>query len=154
MDLRLYEDNGGNLYWHVHGEPEWLAMGDGNALPAGMALEDALSWEDWCHDGHNRWDPIPDGLDSDPAWGRLIASLVNGEWMIEDRIGQAGEHYITNDVRLLRQRIEESGLSISRFAEDVTWRESRTIERWLSGESPIPKRVAHKLRDPEEHPWP
>lgn len=154
MDLRLYEDNGGNLYWHLHGEPEWLAMGDGNGLPEGMALDDALAWEDWCGDSHNRWEAVPERLGSDPAWGREIASLVDGVWTIEDRVGAAGAHYIINDVRLLRQRIEESGLSISRWAEDVAWRESRTVERWLSGKSPIPKMVARKLRNPEPHPWP
>jgi hypothetical protein len=42
------------------------------------------------------------------------------------------------DRLLLGAAIAKSGLSASKFAEQVMARESRTIRRWLKGESPIP----------------
>lgn len=57
-------------------------------------------------------------------------------------------------IDLLKQRIEESGLSSTAFAEDVLLRDSRTIRRWLSGDSPIPAQVMDWLIDCEPHPWP
>ena len=54
---------------------------------------------------------------------------------------------------LLTQRIAESGLSTTGFAERVLIRESRTIYRWLAGQV-IPRRVRNWLAAPEEHPWP
>jgi hypothetical protein len=42
------------------------------------------------------------------------------------------------DRELLNRAIAKSGLSATRFAETVMARESRTIRRWLKGESPIP----------------
>ena len=63
---------------------------------------------------------------------------------------------LVNDeaVALLRRRIEESGVSSTRFAVDVLWRDPRTVRRWLSGDSPIPKIVAEKLVHPTPAPWP
>lgn len=57
-------------------------------------------------------------------------------------------------VRLLRQRITESGLSARRFAMEVLKRDERTIRRWLAGDSPIPKEVRAFLEDPQPAPWP
>jgi DNA-binding transcriptional regulator YiaG len=42
------------------------------------------------------------------------------------------------DLEILKAAIAKSGLSASKFAETVMARESRTIRRWLKGESPIP----------------
>lgn len=55
---------------------------------------------------------------------------------------------------LVRQRIEESGLSARRFAEEVLTRDERTVRRWVSGESPIPERVQDFLVAPWRAPWP
>lgn len=57
-------------------------------------------------------------------------------------------------VALLRQRIEQSGLTTRKFATTVLIRDDRTIRRWLSEESPIPKQVMEFLVDPWEVPWP
>lgn len=57
-------------------------------------------------------------------------------------------------IALLEDRIEASGLSTTEFAEDVLWREPRTVRRWLSGESPIPRKVLDKLEHPQKAPWP
>lgn len=43
------------------------------------------------------------------------------------------------DPELVRQAVTLSGLSVTKFAEDVMLRESRTVRRWLTGKSPIPK---------------
>lgn len=48
---------------------------------------------------------------------------------------------------LLRSAIEASGLSARKWAEDVAWREERTVRRWLSGEAEIPAIVLKKLRE-------
>lgn len=55
---------------------------------------------------------------------------------------------------LLRKRIDESGLSTTRFAEDVLWRQPRTVRRWINDESPIPRLVLDKLESPRVAPWP
>jgi hypothetical protein len=60
----------------------------------------------------------------------------------------------TERIALLKQRIEESGLSSTRFAENVLLRDSRTIRRWIAGESPIPAQVMDWLIECEPHPWP
>jgi hypothetical protein len=51
------------------------------------------------------------------------------------------------DRDLLALAIERSGLSARAFARDVLWRDERTVRRWLSGESPVPKVVTDRLRD-------
>ncbi len=67
---------------------------------------------------------------------------------------EAGVHVLpSEDNALLRQRIDESGLSIRRFAVEVMLREPRTIWRWLAG-SPIPGVVQDWLREPQVAPWP
>lgn len=53
---------------------------------------------------------------------------------------------------LLRQAIAASGLSVSAYARQVMIRESRTVRRWLSGESPIPKAVAEWLEKQSKPP--
>ncbi len=55
---------------------------------------------------------------------------------------------------LLRKRITESGLSIEKFAHQVLFREDRTVERWLAGDSPIPFRVWTWLQKPWKSPYP
>ncbi len=45
----------------------------------------------------------------------------------------------------LRKAIKASGLTIDRFARDVVLREVRTVYRWLSGDSPVPRVVADYL---------
>lgn len=57
-------------------------------------------------------------------------------------------------VGLLRRRIAESELSTSRFAVEVMIRQPRTIRRWVSGESPVPKVVVEWLEAPQVAPWP
>ena len=57
-------------------------------------------------------------------------------------------------VELLRLRIEESGLSAGEFARHVLLREPRTVRRWNTCESPIPKVVVEWLQDPRIAPWP
>lgn len=49
--------------------------------------------------------------------------------------------------QLLIEAIERAGLSARAFARDVVWRDERTVRRWLSGDSPIPKVVAERLRE-------
>lgn len=44
----------------------------------------------------------------------------------------------------LRDLIEASGLSASRFARDVVGRDVRTVQRWLAGD-PIPDSAADWL---------
>lgn len=54
---------------------------------------------------------------------------------------------VTEDPKdLLRKVIESSGLSARRWAEDVAWRDERTVRRWINGDSPIPEIVVQKLR--------
>ena len=48
-----------------------------------------------------------------------------------------------SDAELLRAAIAASGLSVRKFA-DVLVRDPRTLFRWLSGESPLPKAVRKK----------
>ena len=60
----------------------------------------------------------------------------------------------TEQIALLRDRIEASGLSARRFAVEVLRREERTIRRWLAGESPIPRVVLEFLEEPTGAPWP
>lgn len=59
-----------------------------------------------------------------------------------------------DDADLLRQRIDESGLSARAFAAQVLLRDERTIRRWLAGDSPIPVAVREWLEDPSQAPWP
>jgi len=51
------------------------------------------------------------------------------------------------DRDLVALAIERSGLSARAFARDVLWRDERTVRRWISGESPVPKVVADRLRE-------
>jgi plasmid maintenance system antidote protein VapI len=55
---------------------------------------------------------------------------------------------------ILKIRIKESGLSATRFAREVMWRNERTIRRWLNGDSPIPEVVMARLVNPRIAPWP
>ncbi len=58
-----------------------------------------------------------------------------------------------HSARLLRQRIDESGLTARRFAVEVMIRDERTIRRWLAG-NVIPHVVQDWLREPQAAPWP
>lgn len=50
----------------------------------------------------------------------------------------------------LEAAIARSGLSARAFARHVLTRDERTVRRWLSGESPIPREVlASRWLDPE-----
>ena len=55
----------------------------------------------------------------------------------------------TEQISLLRAAVARSGLSDRRFAARVLVRDERSMRRWLSGESPIPRAVLdHRyLRD-------
>jgi len=55
---------------------------------------------------------------------------------------------------ILKIRIEESGLSATRFAREVMWRNERTVRRWLNGDNPIPEVVMARLTSPKRSPWP
>ncbi|MBA2706466.1 MAG: hypothetical protein H0U59_01495 [Gemmatimonadaceae bacterium] len=52
-----------------------------------------------------------------------------------------------SSVTLLRKSIDDSGMSIQRYSQDVLARNARTIHRWLSGHSPIPAAVVKFLRE-------
>lgn len=60
----------------------------------------------------------------------------------------------TEQIELLRERIDQSGLSATRFALDVMIRDPRNVRRWLSGEQSIPQRVVEWLVRPWTSPWP
>ena len=49
------------------------------------------------------------------------------------------------DPELIRAAIEASGLSARKYAEMVLVRDERTVRRWASGKSPIPKIVREML---------
>ncbi len=52
---------------------------------------------------------------------------------------------MTDPIRLLRRAIKRSGLSNRKYATDVLTRDERTIRRWLSGQSAIPRAVVERL---------
>lgn len=54
------------------------------------------------------------------------------------------------NITLLRAAIEASGLSITRWAREVAWRDERTVRRWLAGETPIPGVVLSRIREPQK----
>jgi hypothetical protein len=56
------------------------------------------------------------------------------------------------DTQLLADAIEASGMSARRFAVRVLIRDERTVRRWLSGESPLPKPVRDFLAKYLEKP--
>lgn len=58
------------------------------------------------------------------------------------------------EVELLRARLEESNLTARRFAGEVLKRDERTMRRWLTGESPIARKVIEFLIAPRRSPWP
>ena len=60
----------------------------------------------------------------------------------------------TEQIALLGDRIEASGLSARRFAVEVLRRDERTIRRWLAGDSPMPRIVLAFLEKPSEARWP
>jgi hypothetical protein len=55
-------------------------------------------------------------------------------------------HVGVTDPELLAAAIQASGLSARKYAERVLVRDERTIRRWLSGESPLPKPVRDFLQ--------
>jgi hypothetical protein len=50
-----------------------------------------------------------------------------------------------SDGEILAKAIEASGMSARRFAVRVLIRDERTVRRWLSGDSPLPKPVREFL---------
>lgn len=80
---------------------------------------------------------------------------LGGGLLTLGRMSESGEPQTrAEEVALLRQRIEESGLSDRQFALQVLRRDDRTIRRWLAGDSPIPQVVMDFLRGPSRAPWP
>lgn len=57
-------------------------------------------------------------------------------------------------VQLLDEAIADSGLPVSVFADTVLHVTYRTIARWRSGESPIPRHIVRWLENPTRSPWP
>lgn len=57
-------------------------------------------------------------------------------------------------VRLLEQRIRESGLSTTRFAREVLVRDPRAVRRMLAGDEKVPSVVLDWLETPCLPPWP
>lgn len=55
-------------------------------------------------------------------------------------------------VEALKRAIAASGLSNRKYAETVLTRDERTVRRWLSGDSPIPKAVVEFLTRPPPQP--
>lgn len=55
---------------------------------------------------------------------------------------------------LLRKVIDASGLSARKWAENVAWRDERTIRRWVAGKSPIPDVVIERLKEIAAKPGP
>ncbi len=51
-------------------------------------------------------------------------------------------------IRLLGERVAESGLSGPRFATEMLGRNRRSVYRWMNYESPIPEDVKSLLVDP------
>lgn len=51
------------------------------------------------------------------------------------------------DRKRLERALERFGKSVEHFAAHVVMRNPRTVRRWLSGESPIPKEVRDKLKE-------
>lgn len=47
---------------------------------------------------------------------------------------------------LLRTVIDASGLSARKWAEDVAWRDERTVRRWINGQTPVPTLIVEKLK--------
>jgi hypothetical protein len=56
--------------------------------------------------------------------------------------------------KLLLKRIGESRLSQRQFAALVVHRDERTVRRWVSGESPVPRCIHRFLETPVPAPWP
>ncbi len=56
--------------------------------------------------------------------------------------------------KLLKERIDQSGLSTSDFAVRVLKRDPRLIRRWLDKTQAIPLVVLDFLVQPEIAPWP
>ena len=58
-----------------------------------------------------------------------------------------GAYYFggVTDSELIQAAIKASGLSARKYAELVLLRDERTVRRWVSGESPIPKIVREML---------
>jgi hypothetical protein len=50
------------------------------------------------------------------------------------------------DPELLSAAITASGLSVTAFCRDILVRNSRTVWRWLNGDSPIPLVVLERCR--------
>jgi len=91
----------------------------------------------------------------------LTGAVRSGSWRLGGGLltlggmSESGEpHTRAEEVALLRQRIEESGLSDRQFALQVLRRDDRTIRRWLAGDNPIPQVVMDFLREPVAAPWP
>lgn len=59
-----------------------------------------------------------------------------------------------DQVALLLQRVDESGLSLTKFSELVLLRDARTVRRWVAKDSPIPHSVLEFVANPWRSPYP
>lgn len=50
------------------------------------------------------------------------------------------------DIALLRETIEASGLTVGRWARRVAWRDRNTVRDWLAGRHPVPQVVLDGIR--------
>ena len=55
---------------------------------------------------------------------------------------------------LLLRHVHKSGMTQREFANNVLLRNERTLRRWLSGESPIPKLMHSWIKKPTLPKWP
>lgn len=53
---------------------------------------------------------------------------------------------------LLRRAIRRSGLSNRKYAEQVLTRDERTVRRWLSGKTSVPRAVVARLEEEQKQP--
>ena len=62
---------------------------------------------------------------------------------------------MTNDdaLKLLEQRLTESGLTYKSFANDVIWRSELTLRRYRNGDTRIPPIVARNLSEARSGLW-
>lgn len=49
------------------------------------------------------------------------------------------------DAELIREAVKKSGLSARAFAENITWRDERTVRRWMSGDQELPTNARKQL---------
>ncbi len=97
------------------------------------------------------WTDLPTFGGEEPACTRSIWSwdesrLLIGDFADELRIVSRREFFERPDeIAPLQSVIDASGLSTRKWAEQVVWRDERTVRRWLAGRA-IPATVVKELR--------